>query len=120
MLTIGLENPKGIAVDVDGAKVYWGQWTPDVIQRANFDGTDVETVVSYSRSGTHALALDLRVPMDCDRDRTLTLPDHGLFALCMSGPGGEFGVGCSCADGDGDGDADLKDFATLQTGLVEF
>jgi sugar lactone lactonase YvrE len=50
--------PYGIAVDVAGGKVYWTEYPGgDGIQRANLDGTGVETI--HVTFGAGGLALDL-------------------------------------------------------------
>ena len=59
----GLEWPSGIALDVDGGKVYWIEREPGKIKRANLDGTDIEELytglsypyrlaLSFENSGT--------------------------------------------------------------------
>ncbi len=64
------------------------------------------------------IALDLRLPGDCDSDGIVTLTDYGLFVNCITGPGGEFSPGCSCADANGDRDVDLGDFAAFQVAFT--
>ena len=38
----GLEDPEGIAVDVDGGQVYWTEWGS--VKRANLDGSQIESL----------------------------------------------------------------------------
>ena len=62
LVTSGLVNPQGIALDVAGGKMYWtdsGTGGPnalqdDKIQRANLDGSNVETLLTFQNQ--------LRVP----------------------------------------------------------
>ena len=46
LVTTGLTDPRGIAVDADGGKMYWTDRASIRIQRANTDGTVVETLVT--------------------------------------------------------------------------
>ena len=55
LVTTGLINPQSITLDVTGGKMYWtdsGTGSPnplqdDKIQRANLDGSNIETLVTY-------------------------------------------------------------------------
>lgn len=100
-----------ITLDVEAGKMYYAdsRW----IYRADLDGTNRGPVL-YAASPPMGIALDLRVPGDCDEDHLLGLSDHTSFVQCMTGPGGDFAPGCSCADDNGDRDIDLADFATVQ------
>ena len=51
-----LRLPRGIALDVAGGKIYWGD---SGIQRANLDGTNVENVVSADAEYAEYIALDV-------------------------------------------------------------
>ena len=56
-LVSGLETPFGIALDVDGGKIYWTDADMDVpdtykVQRANLDGSNIETLVSGLKAPT--------------------------------------------------------------------
>ena len=46
-IVTGLSGPTGIALDTAGGKMYWTDWddTTDRIQRANLDGSNVETLI---------------------------------------------------------------------------
>ena len=46
LVTIGLNSPYGIALDVSSGKVYWTDWEIDTIKCANLNGTNVETLIS--------------------------------------------------------------------------
>ena len=46
LVTTGLSDPDGIALDVAGGKIYWTDTLTDKIQRANLDGSNVEDLVT--------------------------------------------------------------------------
>ena len=46
IITVGLEGPEGIAVDVVGGKMYWTDHDTNRIQRANLDGSNIEDLVT--------------------------------------------------------------------------
>lgn len=52
-------NPRGIAVDVVGGKVYWADGLRDRIVRSNFDGTGEEVIVMGGVSDPDGVQLDL-------------------------------------------------------------
>jgi len=55
----GKPSPYGIALDVSGGKIYWTNQTGNPkIQRANMDGSSVETVLPGSGCCTSGIALD--------------------------------------------------------------
>ena len=63
LVSRGLENPRGIALDVTGGKMYWtdfgevgtgARFGKEKIQRANLDGSNVETLVTRAQ-GLHYL-----------------------------------------------------------------
>ncbi|MDE0087577.1 MAG: SMP-30/gluconolactonase/LRE family protein, partial [Candidatus Poribacteria bacterium] len=58
LVTKGLYNPYGIALDVSGSKMYWTDWETDKIQRANLSGTNVETLLS-GLTNPNGIALDV-------------------------------------------------------------
>src|SRR5262245_44927517 len=57
----GLVAPRGVAIDVVNGKIYWsdGHAVPRVIQRANLDGSDVETIYSTLTGTSNTIDLDL-------------------------------------------------------------
>ena len=55
----GLESPFGIALDVAAGKMYWTNFGTASIQRANLDGSQVETLVSTGLEGPVGIALDV-------------------------------------------------------------
>ncbi len=57
VLIPGLSSPDGVAVDVDGDKIYWVQQS-GLIRRANLDGTGVENLLNAG-GNPHSIALDL-------------------------------------------------------------
>ena len=83
LVTTGLVNPQSIALDVAGGKMYWtdsgtGAPTPmenDKIQRANLDGSNVETLLTYENflRVPRGIALDIAAGKmywtDISRDR---------------------------------------------------
>ena len=58
-MTTELENPRGIALDVTGGKMYWTDWGTNKIQRANLDGTDVQDLVTTELENPKGIALDV-------------------------------------------------------------
>ena len=55
----GLRSPVGIALDVATGKMYWTDVGTNKIQRANLDGSQVETLVSTGLEGPVGIALDV-------------------------------------------------------------
>ena len=54
------------------------------------------------------------LPMDCNEDGWVGLPDHDDFTSCLGGPNAGVGAGCGCFDVDRNGNVDLFDFAVAQ------
>ena len=44
----GLTNPRGLALDVDGGKVYWSDTQDEKMYRANLDGSGMEAIVDIA------------------------------------------------------------------------
>ena len=60
LVTRGLANPAGIALDVAGGKMYWiDNGPPNKIQRANLDGSNVEDLVTRGLDDPWSIALDV-------------------------------------------------------------
>ena len=59
LVTQGLEDPRGIALDVVGGKMYWTDRDADKIQRANLDGSNVEDLVTRGLRDPSGIALDV-------------------------------------------------------------
>jgi hypothetical protein len=58
ILLAKIQYPHQITVDAQGGKMYWttaGLWSGDTIQRANLDGSDIETLIETT---VRAIALD--------------------------------------------------------------
>ncbi len=61
LVTSGLSEPAGLALDPGAGKMYWTDPGTGKIQRANLDGSGVEDLVTSGLSGPAGLALDLGV-----------------------------------------------------------
>ena len=59
LVTTGLENPAGLALDVSGGKLYWTDWGTAKIQRSNLDGSVVEDLVTTGLENPGGIALDV-------------------------------------------------------------
>ena len=113
----GLVEPSDVAVDPVGAKVYWCDVQTRKIQRANLDGSNVETVFTGNARG---IALLPTAGACC-------LPDGGCeiksAADCFAAHGQFGGVDASCGavscpqpcpgDLDDDGVVGIVDFLGL-------
>ena len=58
LVTTGLNEPSGIALDVSGGKLYWTDARTDKIQRSNLDGSAVEDLVATGLNEPSSIALD--------------------------------------------------------------
>ncbi len=58
-LVTGLPFVRGLAVDVDGGKMYWTDARREVIQRANLDGSNIEDIVTGLADPLNGIALDV-------------------------------------------------------------
>ncbi len=105
-------NVWNVALDVRRAKVYWTDERHNAIYRANFDGS--EPALFVYPAGPFGVAIDDRVPSDCDLNGQVDLSDLAGFLVCMTGTGVPVIPRCLCADENGDRDVDLADFAVLQ------
>jgi hypothetical protein len=56
-LISGLTNPRGLALDLAGGKMYWSDTQDNTIYRANIDGTGMEAIVSGYQYGRPTLDL---------------------------------------------------------------
>ena len=59
LITSGIANPWGIALDVAGGKMYWTNGGLDKIMRADLDGSDVEDLVTSGLNYPLGIALDV-------------------------------------------------------------
>lgn len=55
----GLNGPWGLALDVPNGKMYWTEFSVNKIRRANFDGSNIEDLVTTGLSHLAGIALDL-------------------------------------------------------------
>ncbi len=54
-------KPSAIALDIPGGKIYWTDYVVDVVQRANLDGTNIQTLFSAGANmNPGGIALDLK------------------------------------------------------------
>ena len=58
-ISYGLDDPHGIALDVAGGKMYWTDDSADKIQRANLDGSNIETLIALGYGDPYGIALDV-------------------------------------------------------------
>ncbi len=58
LISVGLDFPVGIALDVESGKMYWVDAGTQKLQRANLDGTDVEDLVTAGVSFPRGIAID--------------------------------------------------------------
>ena len=59
LITTGLVEPRGLALDVGQGKMYWTDSGTDKIQRANLDGSQIENLVTAGLDFPAGLALDM-------------------------------------------------------------
>ena len=59
LVTQGFREPRDIALDVAGGKMYWTDAGADKIRRANLDGSNVEDLVTHGLDGLRRIALDV-------------------------------------------------------------
>ena len=59
VVTVGLQKPADLALDVVNRKVYWTDIKAKAIRRANLDGTGVQDVVTAGLNAPNGIALDL-------------------------------------------------------------
>ena len=58
-IVTGLPFVRGLAVDLDGGKMYWTDIRRNVIQRANLDGSNIEDIVTGLEEPSYGIALDV-------------------------------------------------------------
>jgi hypothetical protein len=58
LISNGLDNARGLSLDVASGKMYWSDISTNKIQRSNLDGTNVEDLVT-GFDGAYDLSLDL-------------------------------------------------------------
>ena len=94
LVTSGLNDPWGLALDVGARKMYWTDFGTDKIQRANLDGSGVEDLVTSGLSGLRGLALDVGArkmywtDSGTDKIQRANLDGSGVEDLVTSGLSG--------------------------------
>lgn len=91
LVTTGQDGPRGIALDLAAAKMYWADSSSGVgdhgsIKRADLDGSNVETIVPTGIAVPTDIALDLRILPCGDSiiDPGEECDDGGQSAACDS------------------------------------
>ena len=120
LVTQGLENPNIIALDVAGGKMYWtdvgelgsgAQFGKEKIQRANLDGSNVQTLITRAQGLEGPKGIALSIPAsappiareDANRDGVVDAQDIVYI-------GQRYGqTGQSRADVNGDGVVNIDD-----------
>ena len=117
--TAGAQGPAAQA-----EKIYWNNTTAMTMERADFDGTNVELVL-VTPGRTKGLALLLR-PCDANRDGEVDVADYAVFNDCLTGPNttptpvqATVGKGLGVFDFEGDGDVDAIDYAALMNAFTD-
>lgn len=106
LVTTGLNHVNGIALDLDNGKMYWGDGSAvnGEIERANLDGTSVETVLS-GLSSPMEIALDVPnrmmywADLGTDRVQRANTDGTGVEDLYVSPLGTPVGVALDLAAG---------------------
>ena len=121
LITRGLEEPSGIALDVAGGKMYWTDWDTGKIQRANLDGTEIRDIITgLDNPSGIALGIpsqtapstpDLVVEADVNGDGVVNVQDLVLVA-------GNLGkTGENVADVNNDGVVNVQDLVLVAGNL---
>jgi hypothetical protein len=115
-LIIEFGVPVELALDLTRDKIYWIDWRAGpYVRRANLDGSEPEELpIGDPYEPGAYLAVDPRVPGDCDISGTVSPFDNATFTGCLDGPDVHRAAGCPCADAEGDADVDLADVAVYQ------
>ena len=53
-----MTDPRGIALDISGGKMYWVDNGADKIQRSNLDGSNIEDVITTGLTTPVSIALN--------------------------------------------------------------
>jgi hypothetical protein len=59
IVTTGLSDPRGIAIDPFGEKIYWADQDTLLIQRADLNGSNIENIITSGVLDPRGIALDL-------------------------------------------------------------
>ena len=104
LVTEGLSDPDGIALDVAGGKIYWTDTETDKIQRANLDGSNVEDLVTEVKRPP-SIALDINggkmywTDVDTDKIQRANLDGSNVEDLVTTGLGNPDGIALDLSDG---------------------
>jgi len=105
VVTSGLAEPYGIALDTAAGKMYWTDYYMDKIQRANLDGSDVEELVISGLSEPRGIALDTAASKmywtdeGTDKIKRANLDGTSVEALITSGLSRPRGIALDIASG---------------------
>ena len=100
-----LGSPIGIALDVAAGKMYWTDWSTASIQRANLDGSQVETLVSAGLEHPFRIALDVAAgkmywtDWSTARIQRANLDGSQVETLVSTGLGSPIGIALDVAAG---------------------
>ncbi len=104
LVTAGLSDPDGIALDVAGGKIYWTDTLTDKIQRANLDGTNVEDLVTEVKRPP-SIALDINggkmywTDWEVNKIQRANLDGSNIEDLVTEGLGNPDGIALDLSDG---------------------
>ena len=59
LISSGLSDPYGIALDVANDKMYWVEYYYDELQRADLDGSNIQSIIGTSLNDPTDIALDI-------------------------------------------------------------
>jgi DNA-binding beta-propeller fold protein YncE len=85
----GLSAVRGLAADAQLGKVYWTEPGLMAIRRADFDGSNIETVVPDGQNGTAGVALDVAGGMMYWTDSNTGLVNGKIRRANLDGTGSE-------------------------------
>ena len=105
LVTTGLGNPDGLALDVSGGKLYWTDFGTDKIQRSNLDGSGVEDLVTRGLDYPWGIALDVSggklywTDWGTDKIQRSNLDGSGVEDLVTTGLGNPSGIALDVSGG---------------------
>ncbi len=83
-MTTGLDIPAGLALDLDGGKMYWADQATFKIQRADLDGSNVEDLVTTVSDAFSIALLNSETAPTVPEPATLTLFGFALAGLGLA------------------------------------
>ena len=104
LVTTGLSDPDGIALDVAGGKIYWTDTLTDKIQRANLDGSNIEDLVTEVKRPP-SIALDVNggkmywTDWEVNKIQRANLDGSNVEDLVTTGLGNPDGIALDLSDG---------------------